>query len=143
MRDCKTFNYLRVREGEHATTDEAGCNGVFILGNRTDTSFSLIVTISQRYGWEHVCVTKQVRSRLIGRPKQAEPSTADMQTAKQVFFKPEETCVEFFPHGPSSLHPAPNFRHLWRHSTRDFPMPESKRKLNADEVQERNRIQEN
>lgn len=143
MRNPSEFNHLRIREGEMATEDSAGCNGAFVIGHKLDKSFSLIVTISQRYGWEHVCVTKQVRSRLIGTPKQVEPNTADMQTAKSVFFKPEETCVEFFPHGPSSLHPAPNFRHLWRHSTRDFPMPESKRKLTTDEVQERNRIQEN
>lgn len=130
MKPPEEFNKFRIRDGAMATTDEAGPNGAFLI-EHGDGKIALIVTAGCNQGWEHVCVKKMVKP-FLGDPKQAEPTTADMQTVKAVFFRPEENCVEYFAHSQSSLHPAKNTRHLWRHAIRNFPMPETERKVPRD-----------
>lgn len=125
MNDPKSFNVYRVKSGPLATTDDAGPNGAFVLANKQDKSFILVVTVSQNGQWTKVTVSKQV-NKLLGKPVRVDPSQADMQTVKQVFFKPEETCWEYYPHDGSALHSSPGFRHLWHNTIRDIPIPEHK-----------------
>jgi hypothetical protein len=125
MNNPESFNQFRIKEGPLASTDELGQNGAFIIGFKDDTA--LLVTVATRAGWEHVCVSKR-RKRMLQKPEDVEPDNGDMATVKDIFFKPEETVVEYFPHRESCLHPAPGTRHLWKHNLRDFPMPEVERK---------------
>lgn len=103
--------------------------GAFVLCDSNDTNAVLLVTLSVNGAWQHICVTKQRKGKFIGKAKQEEPNTMDMRTAKAIFFKPDESCAEFFPHEKSALHAAPLTRHLWHNVIRDFPMPEESKKV--------------
>ncbi len=137
MTDPSVFNRYRITSGPLATQPEDGAiAGAFHLGDTDDKNVALLVKISTRNHWEHVCVEK-FRNKFMGKPVREEPTAHDMRLVKDLFFKPEENCVEFFPHAKSVLHAAPFTRHLWRHQIRDFPMPESMRKLTQEEMVEK------
>lgn len=137
MNNPDNFNQFRILDGPLASTNEAGENGAFVLVNKQDPDAALLCVVSSQNQWEKVSVTKQ-RKRMLSGPKPEEPNEADMRTVKAVFFKPEETAVEYHPHERSALFPIPFHRVLWRHKIRDFPMPETERKVSVE--MPRNRI---
>jgi len=125
------FNQFRILSGPLASTNEAGENGAFVLVNKQDPDAALLVVTCVANNWEKVSVTKQ-RKRMLSGPKSEEPNEADLRTIKAVFFKPEETACEFHPHQRSALFPIPFHRVLWRSRIRDFPLPETERKVSME-----------
>lgn len=131
MNTPDNFNQFRILDGPLASTNEAGENGAFVLVNKQDPDAALLIVTCVANQWEKITVTKQ-RKRMLSGPKSEEPNEADLRTVKAVFFKPEETAVEFHPHSKSALFPIPFHRVLWRHKIRDFPLPETERKVSLE-----------
>lgn len=136
MQNPDKFNWARITSGPLASTDEAGCNGAFSICHKDDPDAPLLVILAQAAGWEKCTVTKQ-RKRMLSSPKPETPSEEDMRTVKSLFFKPEETLVEYHPHSKSSLFPIPHHRVMWRCIYRDFPLPETERKVEKMEAPRR------
>lgn len=136
MKNPDKFNQFRITIGPLASTDEAGCNGAFSICHKDDPDAPLLIVACVANNWEKVSVTKQ-RKRMLGAPKPETPSEADLRTVKALFFKDDETCVEYHPHGKSALFPIPFHRVLWRHKVRDFPVPEVQRRVEKMEAPRR------
>jgi hypothetical protein len=66
-------------------------------------------------GWEHVSVS--TRRRI--------PNWIEMCFAKDLFWAPEDCVVQFHPPQSAHINNHPNVLHLWRSTTRKFPMPPS------------------
>ena len=126
MNDPQLFNQYRIKEGPLASVDENGRNGAFTLCFKDNANQALQVVSGFHDGWEHVCVTRYEKRGLLKGIVQVEPTNEEMRMVKDLFFKPEETVVEFFPRQESTLHAKEGTRHLWRHTIRDFPIPEIK-----------------
>ena len=64
-------------------------------------------------GWDHVSVSWQNRC----------PTWEEMAKVKQLFFHPEEVCVEFHPAESEYVNMHPYCLHIWRYQQPGMPMP--------------------
>ena len=84
-------------------------------------------------GWEHVSVCPYKRSYI--------PSWNDMCELKDMFFRENETVVQYHPAKSEYVNNMPNCLHLWRPLEAELPTPPSimvgiKKGQTADEVRE-------
>lgn len=68
-------------------------------------------------GWEHVSFTPSKRFYM--------PSWDDMCRIKNIFFYPEETCVQYHPAESEYVNNVPNCLHIWRPIDQELPTPPS------------------
>jgi hypothetical protein len=64
-------------------------------------------------GWDHVSFSWENRC----------PTWEEMAMAKQLFFYPEEVCVEFHPAESEYVNMHPYCLHIWRYQQPGMPMP--------------------
>lgn len=102
-----TPNLLILRAGE-----DGGMGEIFKLGKR----FASVIW-SNGGGWEHVSIAPYKRSYT--------PSWEDMCNLKDMFFKDEETVVQFHPAKSEYVNNVPNCLHLWRPTDAELPTPPS------------------
>lgn len=111
-------NY-RVRRGSMASTTQYGNYGAFIVPS-SPRGRMLLVIVSEGsadgepgFGWEHVSVSLPDRT----------PTWEEMCLVKDLFFRDDETVIQYHPPKSSYVN-AHNFcLHLWRHRLQQFPMP--------------------
>jgi len=96
--------------------------GMFILIGPTRRP--LVVIFGDGDGWEHASVSVRKRGgKLTGKT----PSWADMHFVKELFWKEDETVVQY--HVPAVMHTSPGSEygvevlHLWRSKEHLFPLP--------------------
>ena len=117
MRDLTMLEIYRNRELEQRFY---GCNGdngngLFIVPSPTDRR-DMFIIVSDGDDWDHVSVSRKERI----------PNWLEMEHVKKLFFKDNETAVQF--HVPVSDHInfAENCLHLWRSQRVEFPRPPQK-----------------
>ena len=103
----------RVRSGELASHSTDGNNGMFRVVCRGVT---LTVCVSDGEGWDHVSVSTQRRC----------PTWDEMCFVKELFWRDEETVVQFHPPKRNYVNIHPFCLHLWRQQGRDIPLPPSR-----------------
>lgn len=86
--------------------------GVFEVPSPIDGG-SMMIIASSGGGWEHVSVSRKNRC----------PNWPEMSHVKHLFFKDNETVVQY--HVPSANHvnDHPNCLHLWRPTNTELPRP--------------------
>lgn len=116
MRDLHEVDRYRMRHPEvlrrYGSFGDGTC-GVFELPSVIDRQ-TLRVVASAGEGWDHVSVSRQNRC----------PNWAEMEQVKRLFFKDDETAVQF--HVPPSKHINihPYCLHLWRpNDGREMALP--------------------
>lgn len=92
------------------TAEDGGCGEIFQLGKRWAS-----VIWSNGGGWEHVSVAPYNR-RII-------PSWDDMCRLKDMFFREDETVVQYHPAKSEYVNNVPNCLHLWRPIEAEMPTP--------------------
>jgi hypothetical protein len=110
----------RMRRGPQASKPEWGAYGAFVVMGPTGRELHIIASggdddDEDAQGWEHVSVS------LEGRP----PNWTEMCFVKNLFWEDEETVLQFHPPKSSYVNYHPHCLHLWRHKTREFPLPPS------------------
>lgn len=85
-------------------TEHSGAFRVYIGGR----SFDVIASVDEGGGvaWEHVSVCRPHSDKL--------PTWEEMCAIKDMFFEPEEECVQFHPKKSSYANIAQNCLHIWR-----------------------------
>jgi hypothetical protein len=101
---------LEVRAFYHGIGDDT-C-GAFLVPSPIDKAPMRVIASSEE-GWDHVSVSRANRC----------PNWAEMEHVKRLFFKDDETAVQY--HVPPSDHINchPHCLHLWRSQTVEFPRP--------------------
>ena len=102
----------RVKKGPMSSNRGFGNNGVFLVHAKTAT---LHVTASDGGGWDHVSVSVSLKSRT--------PSWAEMCFVKSLFWRPEETVVQYHPAEAEYINQHPFVLHLWKPQGQNIPMP--------------------
>lgn len=102
-----TPNLLIIQAGA-----DGGMGEIFKLGKRFGS-----VIWSNGGGWEHVSVAPYNRRYT--------PSWEDMCNLKDMFFRDEETVVQFHPAKSEYVNNVPNCLHLWRPTEAEMPTPPS------------------
>lgn len=92
------------------TAPDGGCGEIFQLGKRWAS-----VIWSNGAGWEHVSVAPYNR-RIV-------PSWDDMCRLKDMFFREDETVVQYHPAKSEYVNNVPNCLHLWRPTEAEMPTP--------------------
>lgn len=64
-------------------------------------------------GWEHLSVSTKDRC----------PTWEEMSYFKDIFWKPEECCVQYFPRESQYVNNCPTCLHIWRPIGRNIPEP--------------------
>lgn len=105
-----------------ATGDEAGNNGTFRIPEGRGTRV-LVVIASDGLGWEHVSVHAVSLSRKAGR-KTATPNWDEMCVVKDLFWDPEDWCVQYHPAHSEYVTCHPHVLHIWRPVDGVLPVPE-------------------
>lgn len=98
---------LQVRE----MSEDGGC-GLLFLGTRHLNKAAFVVW-SWGGGWDHVSIS--YRNRV--------PTWDEMCKVKDLFFDPEETCVEYHPARSEYVNCMPYCLHIWRWQDGDMPKP--------------------
>ena len=116
MKDLNTLNQYRLAGTErelYGANGDSG-NGIFkvFVGGR---SFHVIA--SNGGGWEHVSVTPGNLNR------RACPTWDEMCAIKDMFFKEDETVVQYHPPKSDYVNNHPYCLHLWRPLNKEIPRP--------------------
>lgn len=118
-----TLEAGRVRTGPMATTHDYGLIGMFKILYPNHRTWLVIVATTGEEGegefglWEHVSV------HAIGLDGPRIPTWEEMQYVKELFWKDEETVVQFHPKKSQYVNRNPNVLHLWRHKEIEFILP--------------------
>lgn len=104
---------FRVRQGRLASDPSSGMNGAFII--RVEGYPVLRVIASDQKGWEHVSV-----SLFRG---QGCPTWEQMCFAKDLFWEPEETVIQYHPPESKYVNNHKFTLHLWKPVGVELPSP--------------------
>lgn len=103
----------RIANGSWGSTAADGCNGAFdmrIIGNQRAT-----VICSDGGGWDHVSMSLIFENRA--------PTWREMCYLKDLFFREEETVLQYHPAKEDYVNYHPNCLHLWRPQNDKIPTP--------------------
>ncbi len=112
----KVDNSRRIRTGTMGTmgtTDDDGCNGVFIF---IRPKYQLNTIASEGMDWEHVSVTRSDRKM---------PTWLDMCYVKERFWDDEDTIMQLHPPKSEWISNHDKCLHLWRPISSTIPLPPS------------------
>lgn len=91
---------------------EDGNNGAFIIPFR---SYELFVVASDGMGWDHVSVSLKNRN----------PNWDEMCFIKDLFFREDETVIQFHPKRSEYVNCHPFCLHLWKKQKGEHELPKS------------------
>ncbi len=103
----------RVRTGHYGTDESYGMNGLFIVVVK---GLHLKVIASDGGGWDHCSVSMEKN------PTRC-PTWNEMCAVKELFFKDDETVVQFHPAKSAYINQHPYCLHLWRCQVRERELP--------------------
>lgn len=107
------INRWRIRHGLYGTTNRSGNTGAFrILRPGQPTLFALA---SDGLGWDHVSVSVFDQQRC--------PTWEEMCYVKDLFFEPNEMCVQYHPAECDYVRCHPYVLHIWRPHEAAIPKP--------------------
>jgi hypothetical protein len=101
----------RVREGPLASTPDYGLTGAFIV--KAPKGAKLAVIASDGEGWEHVSVSLRHRC----------PDWLEMCFVKDLFWREDETVLQFHPPKSEYVNHHPFCLHLWKPIGRSVLLP--------------------
>ena len=100
----------RVNNGELASKPSDGFNGCFLIPY---CDHHLAVIVSDQLGWDHVSVSHKYRI----------PLWVEMCFIKRLFFKPEETVIQYHPPESKYINDHDRVLHLWRKQGQAIELP--------------------
>jgi hypothetical protein len=104
---------FRIKHGELASSSDYGFNGAFMIPYHL-TEFRIICSDTEK--WDHVSISTKDRC----------PTWDEMCYFKDLFFKPEETVVQFHPPQSKYVNRCKNCLHLWREQNTTYELPPTK-----------------
>ncbi len=106
MRDLNDIRSNRKFQSSRIA-DDGGSGWVTIKGN------VFYVIYSFGGGWDHVSVSTRTRC----------PTWAEMCAVKDLFFRPDECCVEYHPAEADYVNRHPYCLHIWKPQNEALPKP--------------------
>lgn len=103
----------RIQDGQMASDSRYGNNGAFELMLRHKQR--LFAIASDKFGWEHVSVSRYDRC----------PTWDEMCQVKAIFWDEEDCVIQYHPPSSEYVNNHPNCLHLWRKVDEVFAMPPS------------------
>ena len=88
-------------------------NGVFLVRSPTSNNQNMAVICSNGEGWDHVSISLSNRC----------PNWEEMNHIKNLFFKEEETVIQFHPKKSEYVNKCRNCLHLWRDQKNEHKLP--------------------
>lgn len=101
---------FRISKGAMASDRIIGNNGAFLIPFK---DIELMVIISDGEGWDHVSVSTENRC----------PTWDEMHYVKNLFFKPEETVIQYHPPESKYINYCHNCLHMWRKQHHIYELP--------------------
>lgn len=106
-------NKYRVRQGDFASDDSIGNNGLFVIP--LAVSQVVMAMAGDGLGWEHVSVSRRDRC----------PTWSEMCQVKDLFWDEEDCVVQYHPPKSEYVNNHPYCLHLWRPIGIAMPSPNS------------------
>lgn len=91
----------------------SGLNGMFIIPSPQQANRKLAVMSSDGMGWDHVSVSTNGRC----------PNWDEMNYIKDLFFKDDETVIQFHPKKSEYVNTCEYCLHLWRKQDGEHELP--------------------
>lgn len=113
----KDLEKFRIMGGSLASNSTYGNNGAFIV--RGPNNKHLHIIVSDGEGWEHVSVSVEADT-VEGRRL---PDWNEMNFVKDLFWRDEETVVQFHPKKSRYVNVNPFVLHLWRQKNSHYVLP--------------------
>lgn len=98
---------LLIRE----TADDGGCGRLFMKTDHLNKAATVVW--SWGGGWDHVSVSFRNRC----------PTWDEMCIVKDLFFYPDECCIEYHPAAADYVNNMPYCLHIWRPQNQELPRP--------------------
>ena len=111
---------FRVRTGEEQSFSTDGNNGRFRVEYHipaTGGRYKLLCIVSDGMGWDHVSVSVPGAYRC--------PTWEEMCSIKELFFRDDETVIQFHPTKDQYVNDHPHCLHLWRKQGLTHELPPS------------------
>ena len=123
MRSPKSSERLRieqyrVRDGALGTTRADGNNGAFLIPKPQGSGMCYQVIVNDTDGWEHVSVVMKDVDRYT-----YTPSWDEMCYVKNLFWRDDETVVQYHPAKSEYVNVHENCLHLWKPSMGEIIAP--------------------
>ena len=118
--DLKDKRMMRLVGGPTHSEESDGWNGAFMfdLGSKRRAMF----IVSNGEGWEHVsCHVRYQNAK--GKVKFLTPSWQEMCLIKELFWKGDETVLQYHPAESEYVNNHPHVLHLWRPTETEIPTP--------------------
>ncbi len=100
----------RITTGPLLSDASMGNNGVFKFALNGELMQAIV---SDELGWDHVSVTAFGRC----------PTWDEMCATKRLFFRDDETVIQYHPPKHCYVNTHPHCLHLWRKHDTEFPLP--------------------
>ena len=112
----KELETYRIREGEYASDNSYGLAGAFrFFSPKQEPLLVMSGGIDTATRWEHVSVSTQSRP----------PTWDEMCFVKNLFWREDETVVQFHPAASEYVNCHPHCLHLWKPMGMQLPLPPS------------------
>jgi hypothetical protein len=112
----KLPNQFRIRYGVFGSDQEKdGCNGAFNIPVKNIEGRYFTVIISDGMKWDHVSVSLQSRT----------PTWEEMCVIKDLFFKENETVLQFHPPKKDYINNHQYSLHMWRPHKQKINLPKT------------------
>lgn len=115
MRDLYLLDAYRSRDRaivERYGSTGDGKNGAFVVPSPIDRQ-PLRIIASSDLGWDHVSVSRKNRA----------PNQTELDYIHRLFFRDDETAVQFFVPAREHINEHPHCLHLWRPLDASLPKP--------------------
>jgi len=111
------LHHLKQYEVEHPIMKQKGfgLNGCFRIPSPIARNIDMFIISSDGGGWDHVSVSLPSRC----------PNWPEMSYVKDLFFKEEETVVQYHPKKSEYINECKNCLHLWKKQNNDHELPPS------------------
>lgn len=123
--DNPDIEQFRERTGPYRSGKRDGNNGRFIIPRKAGGKF--IVLASDGFGWEHVSVSAVIPPARKGKKGRKAiwkvPTWDEMCFIKDLFWKEDETVVQYHPSQEVYVNTQPFVLHLWRPTELEIPLP--------------------
>lgn len=105
----KSFDQIRSNKAFQSKEKwPVGGNGWATMRGKT-----FFVVYTTNHGWDHVSISTPSRC----------PTWEEMCFMKDMFFDPEECCVEYHPKHSEYINDMPYCLHIWKPQGQDMPRP--------------------
>lgn len=110
-----TKDKCKIPDFKWISSKKDGNNGLFLFALKSKTGETRYIKciVCDQMGWDHISVSEETGI----------PTWEEMVFIKRMFFKDDETVIQYHPPEKDYVNENPNTLHMWRPHNTEIPLP--------------------